>query len=143
MRRARRVAVTAGVLAALVGPVVIDRDSFPLSTYPMYSRARSSESTIVTAQGLRDDGTRRTLTPTLIGGSDDPLIVVGELRAALAAGRGDERCATIAARVGGRPSLDDLDTIEIVSERHDTVRRTLGENSLIERSTRAECAVPR
>ena len=142
VRRSRRAVVTAAVLAALVAPVVVDRDSFPLSTYPMYSRARGNESTIVTAQGVGADGTPRTLTPWLIGASDDPLVVVGRLRAALSAGRGDARCGEIAARVAGRASLDDIDTIEIVGERHDTVARTLGTDSLIDRDVRASCEVP-
>ncbi|MFK7919435.1 MAG: hypothetical protein AB8G14_15270 [Ilumatobacter sp.] len=141
--RRRRIVLTVGLLAALVAPVAIDRDSFPLSTYPMYSRARSGESTIVTAQGVEPDGTRRTLTPTLIGGSNDPLIVVGELRTALAAGRSDGRCVEIAERVAARSALAAVIAIEVVSERHDTVARTLGENSLIERSLRATCEVRR
>lgn len=138
-----RLAITVGVVVALAAPVVADRDSFPLSTYPMYSRARSGESTIVTARGLESDGSSRELTPTLIGDSDDPLIVVGRLRAALSAGRGGVRCAEIAERVAGRDAFDGVDVIEIVSERHDTVARTLGEDSLLEREVRATCEVRR
>lgn len=143
VRRSRRAAVTAAVVAALVAPMVVDRDSFPLSTYPMYSRSRGSTSTIVTAQGVSSDGTLRTLTPWLIGASDDPLVVVGRLRAALATGRGDVRCTEIADRVAGRTSFDDVETIEIVGERHDTVARALGESSLIDRDVRASCEVRR
>ena len=143
MRRSGRLAITVCVLAALMAPVVVDRDSFPLSTYPMYSRSRSGESTIVTAQGVLADGTLRTLTPTLIGASDDPLIVVGRLRAAMAAGRGDVRCAEIAERVARRTTLDDVVGVEIVGERHDTVARTLGEESLVDRDVRASCEVQR
>ena len=32
--------MTAAVVAALFVPVVLDRDDFPLATYPMYSRER-------------------------------------------------------------------------------------------------------
>ncbi|MEZ5257170.1 MAG: hypothetical protein R2705_09865 [Ilumatobacteraceae bacterium] len=81
---------------ALFAPVVLDRDSFPLSTYPMYAYARSTRSTIVTAHGVDAEGRIVGLTPELIGDSDDPLLVVGELRAALSLGRGDVRCAEIA-----------------------------------------------
>lgn len=143
LTRRTRLAVTSAVVAALIAPVVFDRDSFPLSTYPMYSRARSGESTLITARGITTDGATRELTPTLIGDSDDPLVVVGRLRAALSAGRGDVRCAEIAARVGGRDSLDDVASIEIVAERHDTVARTLDVDSLIEREVRATCEVER
>lgn len=143
LRRSRRAAITAAVLAALVAPVIVDRDSFPLSTYPMYSRSRGDESTIVTAQGVLSDGTLLTLTPWLIGASDDPLVVVGRLRAASSAGRGDVRCAEIAERVADRTALADVDTIEIVGERHDTVDRTLGEDSLVDRDVRVSCEVQR
>ncbi len=39
----------------LAAPVVFDRDSFPLSTYPMYARTRGTEVSFVTAQGIRGD----------------------------------------------------------------------------------------
>ncbi len=142
-RRTTRRLVTAAALVALAAPVVLDRDSFPLSTYPMYSRARSDRSTLVTARGVTADGVARELTPRLIGDSDDPLVVVGRLRAALASDRGDVRCAEIANRVAARPDLADIADIEIVTERHDTVARTLGDASLIERTVRATCEVER
>ena len=143
LRREMRGAVTAAVLVALVAPVVFDRDSFPLSTYPMYSRSRGPESTLVTARGITVDGSSRELTPTLIGDSDDPLVVAGRLRAALSVDRGDVRCAEIAERVATRSEFADVVVIQIVSERHDTVARTLNQKSLIERDVRATCEVDR
>ncbi len=143
LSRRTRGAVTFAVIGVLVAPVALDRDSFPLSTYPMYSSSRGSESTLVTAQGVRADGSMRELTPTLIGDSDDPLVVVGRLRSALATGRADVRCAEIAERVEARSAYVDVVAIEIVSERHGTVARTLGEDSLVERTVRSTCEVPR
>jgi hypothetical protein len=140
MTRRARLLITGVVLALLLYPVAIDRDSHPLSTYPMYARTRAQESTIATAVGVSDDGERRPLTPTLIGDSDDPLVVVGQLRADISAGRADERCATIARRVAGRDDLD-IGTIEVVTERHDTVARVLGEPSLLDRDVHASCEV--
>ena len=143
LRREMRGVVTAAVLVALVAPVVFDHDSFPLSTYPMYSRSRGAESTLVTARGITSAGSSRELTPTLIGDSDDPLVVAGRLRTALSVGRGDVRCAEIAERVATRSEFADVVVIEIVSERHDTVARTLDQESLIERDVRATCQVER
>ena len=143
-RRRTRVLITGGVLAARVAPVVADTDgAFPLSTYPMYSRARGTETTLVTADGVTAAGSEVTLTPTLIGNSDDPLIVVGELRAALRADRADERCADIAERVAARADRDAVVAIEVVSERHDNVERTLGEASRLQRDVEARCEVVR
>lgn len=141
-RRRVRLAVTVGVVAVLAAPVVVDTDgAFPLSTYPMYSRARGTETTFVTAQGVTADDERRTLTPFLIGASTDPLIVVGELRAALRADRGDDRCSQIAERVATRDDFADVTTIEIVVERHDNLERTRGDDSLVDREVRARCDV--
>jgi hypothetical protein len=81
----------------MVAPVVLDRDDFPLSTYPMYSRARLREQSLVTAVGVDAAGDRSRLSLEVIGASDDPLIVAAELRSAIADGRADERCAAIAA----------------------------------------------
>lgn len=134
--------ITGVVLLLLVYPVLFDRESHPLSTYPMYSRARIGESTIATAVGISADGEQLRLTPTLIGDSNDPLVVVGQLRADIREGRADERCETIAVRVSARENLDVV-TIEVVTERHDTVARVNDEPSLIDRSVHASCEVAR
>ncbi|MEZ5257169.1 MAG: hypothetical protein R2705_09860 [Ilumatobacteraceae bacterium] len=39
--------------------------------------------------------------------------------------------------------MNDVERVEVVSERHDTVARTRGESSLLERDVRADCAVER
>lgn len=122
MRRRARQLVTAGILGLLVLPVGLDRDGLPLSTYPMYSRARPSEVGFATAFGLDASGDRVTLGLDVIGRSDDPLVVAGELRAAIRAGRADVRCREIA----GRLAAPDADrgapvAVEIVTIRHDVI----------------------
>ena len=101
MGRRARILITAGVVGALVAPVVFDRDGFPFSTYPMYSRVRPDVLTFATAQAVDADGTATTLTLGIIGDSDDPLIVAGELRDAIRNGRADQRCDEIASRAAG------------------------------------------
>ena len=146
MRRRARVVVTAAVLAALAAPVVLDRDGIPLSTYPMYAGDRGREIALVTANALDADGERHRLSPRLIGRSDDPLVVAGELRAAVRADRAGERCAEIASRVAtsgvGRPDVSPLRAIEVVTELHDTVDRASGRTSLRRRIAHATCEVP-
>jgi hypothetical protein len=128
------------VLAALWVPVVIDRDSYPLSTYPMYSRARASEVSFVIATGLDDTGQQLRLSLGLIGASDDPLVVAGELRAAVADGRAEQRCERIAERV--RQDGDGrVVTIQVVTERHDVVERVAERESLLDRKVHARCPV--
>jgi len=129
-----------GVIVLMVLPVVIDRDSFPLSTYPMYSSARSEEVTIPTAVGVDQRGGEHRLTLQVIGASDDPLIVAGELRTAIAQDRADERCRAIAERASSSLAELDLVRIEVVMERHDVVAQVAGDPSLLERTVHAECA---
>jgi hypothetical protein len=143
MDRRARILVTAGVVGALVAPVVLDRDSLPLSTYPMYSRARGEEVTLPTAQAVDTAGRRSSLTLQVIGASDDPLIVAGELRTAIRDDLADRRCAEIAGRAATWSELPDTAVgIEVVTERHDVVARAGGEPSLLRRTVHASCEVP-
>lgn len=136
--------MTGGVVAALVAPVLLDRDGYPLSTYPMYARARAESVVLATAQGIDGAGARQQLSAGEIGASDDPLIVAGELREAIARGRAEERCAEIAARVARRSAgaaASGVVTIEIVTERHDVIARAGGDDSLLGREVHADCEV--
>ncbi len=143
MDRRLRILVTVVAVGALVAPVVLDRDSFPLSTYPMYARVRSDEVTFVTAHAVGPDRERSSLTLGVIGDSDDPLIVAGELRRAVRDGRAQARCNEIAERAREWDALpDDTTTIEVVTERHDVVAEVSGQPSLRDRTVHASCKVP-
>jgi hypothetical protein len=143
----RRVGWTIGgavVMIAMVLPVVLDQDSFPFSTYPMYSRARPAVVSIPSAIAIDGTGTEHRLSMRVIGRSDDPLIVAGELRSAIARGRADERCAEISERLGSeRAETQDLVRVEVVMERHDVVAQVNGESSLIDRTVHAACPTER
>ena len=129
-------------MAALVAPVVFDRDDFPLSTYPMYSRSRGDDVTFATAQAVDADGSVSTLSLAVIGASDDPLIVAGELRSALREDRAHERCREIADRARDWDGLAaDVVAIEVVTERHDVVAQVVGEPSLLDRTVHARCGI--
>lgn len=122
-------------------PVALDRDGLPLSTYPMYSSARPDEVTLVTAYGIGSDGRRGTLTLDAIGRSDDPLVVAGELRAAVRAGRADGACREIAARVQRDRRFSAVAEIEVVGERYDVVTQVVDDAGPIERDIHATCVV--
>lgn len=142
--RRARVLITAGVVAALVAPVALDRDSFPLSTYPMYSRTRGDTVVFVTAHAVSTDGAMSTLTLGVIGDSDDPLIVASALRDAVREDRALARCTEIARRAADWAGLPaDAVSIEVVSERHDVVAQVEGQPSVIDRTVHASCEVPR
>lgn len=130
------------VVGLLLAPVVTDSDDFPLSTYPMYSRSRPSEVSFVTASGVDETGARRNLSLGIIGASDDPLVVAGELRAAIRDGRAADRCEAIARRAL-RAERPDVDEIEVVTERHDVIDRVEGRASLLDRTVHARCSLDR
>jgi hypothetical protein len=142
--RRGRIVVTTAVVVALVAPVALDRDSFPLSIYPMYSSARGDRVTFATAQAVDAEGAASTLTLGVIGESDDPLVVAGELREAIRDGRASERCVDIAERA---TRWDDLPpatvAIEVVTERHDVIVQVEGGDSLVDRTVHARCEVAR
>ena len=143
MGRRARILTTVGVVGALLVPVALDRDGFPLSTYPMYSRTRGDAVTIATAQAVDGAGMNTTLTLGVIGDSDDPLIVAGELRDSIRDGRAQQRCVEIAARAAEWEGLAaDTTMIDVVIERHDVVAQVEGGSSLLERTVYASCAVP-
>ena len=128
--------VVLAVLLAVLSPAVRGRDSFPLSTYPMYAETRGEVVSISTAVGVDATGHRRPLSLRAIAATDDPLIAESTVDDAIRGGRADALCALIAGRVG-----PDVTRVEVVDERHDVVARALGRPSLVHRSVRASCAV--
>ena len=126
-----------GVLGAVVSAAVRDRDSFPLSTYPMYATARADVATLSTAVGVETGGAVRRLSLGAIARTDDPLIAESLVDRAIAADRGAALCAEIAGRVRDAS----IDTIEVVEERHDIVDRAAGRDSLLERTVHTRCEV--
>ncbi len=138
-RRWRQPTVLAAVVILLVLPVALDADDLPLSTYPMYSRARQAEVDFVTAHAVDADGAVVPLGLDVIGASDDPLIVAGELRAAIRSGRADERCEEIWQRALTDQVEAPTWTIRVVTERHDVIDHTADRASFRSRTVHAEC----
>ena len=109
----------------------------------MYARARGVEVTLATARAVEADGATSTLTLGVIGDSDDPLVVAGELREAIRDGRAVDRCSAIAERAARWDGLPvETTAIEVVTERHDVVVQVEGGDSLVERTVHARCEVP-
>ncbi|MEX0847075.1 MAG: hypothetical protein WD023_04780 [Ilumatobacteraceae bacterium] len=135
MRLLRLAALIVGV-AVLISPALRDRDSVPLSTYPVYSSVRPDVATFVTVHGERADGSIHRLSMDVIAQTDDPLIANSRLAGAVAAGRAEGVCAEIAER-----APNDVIAVVVVRERHDVVAAARGEDSLLRRDELARCAV--
>lgn len=136
---------TAVVVVAMLVPVALDRDDFPLSTYPMYSEARPSTVVLPTAVAVDAAGERQRLSLDVIAGVDDPLIAAAELRDAIAADRADDACAAVARRLvasgGEAREGSPLVAVEVATERHDTVARVRGDPSEVAREVHARCTI--
>lgn len=109
------------VLVAVLLPAARNRDSFPLSTYPMYAHTRDATVTMPAAIGVDAAGGARRLSMATIARTDDPLIATSVLRNAIGSGAAEALCAEIALRapVGIRQ-------VEIVEERVDLVEAAAG-----------------
>ena len=126
--------ITLAVLAAVVSPALRNRDSVPLSTYPMYASARGEVTVLSTAVGTDHRGAIRRLSMDHIARSRDPLVTEALVDTAIRNADADELCREIASRVG-----DDISEISVVEERHDLERYASGDPSLIHRQVQARC----
>jgi hypothetical protein len=134
------------VIAAVLGvvgfvPLVLDRDSYPLSTYPMFSTRRSTAETVDTAVAVDADGTIHRLGPQRIGGSDEIILATATVSGAIGVGTVDQLCTEIADRVAGDGPASAA-SVEVVTERYDAIRWYRGDHQPIERVVHASCPVP-
>jgi len=132
-----------------VVPFVLERDSFPLSDFPMFSSRRTTIESVDTAVAVSTDGIRQQrLTPSLISGSDEPVTAAVTVSRAVGGNTTDALCRDIAARVAkARPSwLADLaaggtSEIEVVTETHDALRYFDGDRTPLQRKVHASCPI--
>ncbi len=135
LRWCRRIVVMLAIVA-VASPAVRGRDSFPLSTYPVYASVRPRTTSLDTAIGYRADGSSRPLSMDVIAATDDPLIAQHRVAGAVADGRAGDLCARIADRAPAG-----VVAVAIVRQRHDVVLSARGAPSLLETTTHARCTV--
>jgi hypothetical protein len=146
MGRAYAYLVSATVLIATAWPGFrdVERDDFPLSTYPMFSRDRGRVAAVANAVAVDAQGKRHLLAPALIA-SQESMQAVATLWQAIRGGpRSSARlCETIAARVARDNALAALGPlrIEISEEKVDTLAYLAGNLEPISRKRHARCAV--
>ena len=137
MQQRWRAWVAAGFAVVGVGvfPLMADRDSFPLSTFPMFAADIDRTQAIDTAVGVAGDGAVVRLTPMQIAGTSVVNQAAAVVSAAIVQGRTADLCRTIAARV------DDSTEIEVVTERYDAPSWFDGQRDPVERVVHARCPV--
>src|SRR5918994_5144335 len=117
MRRAWAYGITVVVLALVFSPVLRpgQPDSYPLSTYPMFSYDRGRESALPTAVGITGDDQQRRLSPELISGGYEPIRAFATVEASIANGDTADLCREIAQRTA-ESRVPDVVAIEVVTE---------------------------
>ena len=109
-------------------------DSFPLSTYPMFSLARPRETTVSSAAGYDAAGARLRLSPRVVGGTGEVIQAAGTIVQAIR----DETTAALCEEI-----LTNVPTaavaVEIVTETYDVIGYFDGDEDPLERTIHARC----
>ncbi|WP_437489021.1 hypothetical protein WME75_09910 [Sorangium sp. So ce1014] len=137
--------VTAGLVLLMLAPLFRrpPADSFPLSTYPMFSWGRHDARTAVErAIGVDSRGERRPIPPRLVG-SEEVLQAKATLAQSIRQGARAARalCRGIAARVAEQDRYADVVKIEIRTDTFDAVAFFDGQEAPVDSKLHATCKV--
>lgn len=138
-----------GVSLVLVAAVVmpglrpLGYDSFPWSSYPMFSRERPREATVTHVVGLSFDGQRRRPVPPPILGSDEVLQAAATIHGAVRGGRARELCRQVAERLASASEWSDFEWVEVASDRYDVLEYFSGARAPLERTIHTRCRIRR
>ena len=97
----RRWAVPVAVAAMVLAPAFGDpgTDSYPLSSYPMFSTDRPTRADLATVVGVTAVGETVRLSPELIAGADEPILAAATVSRSIRGGQSDRLCSEAADRM--------------------------------------------
>lgn len=131
--------ITAALAVAIVSPVFRERawDSFPISSFPMFSRGDLGTRVWMGHVVLvARDGERRPAPPSVVG-TPEPMVAKNLVENAVARGEASALCLRIASRAPAGVA-----TVEIVTSVFDTTTY-FTDPTPVERSVHASCSVSR
>ncbi|KYF88332.1 hypothetical protein BE20_23250, partial [Sorangium cellulosum] len=137
--------VTAGLVLLMLAPLFRRPpvDSFPLSTYPMFSWGRhDARTTVERAVGVDSRGERRPIPPRLVG-SEEVLQAKATLAQSIRQGARAARalCRGVAARVAEDDRYADVVKVEIRTDTFDAVAFFDGHETPVDSKLHATCKV--
>ncbi len=143
--RARALAFSLVVIAAMIWPALREQpyDSFPLSTYPMFSSKRDT-AWIHVVVGFDERGNEHRIGPRLVANAE-VMQAAQTIQQAIRRKQAPALCERVARAVALTPELDALVRLEVQSRRFDprTYFVTEAGRTPLELRRRARCAVPR
>lgn len=142
-RRAIAYGLGLGVPLAVLSPLISGApDSFPLSTYPMFARARG-QPTLHVLVALTASGQQQRLPPAIVG-SKEVLQTKVLIERSVEGGEQamSELCAAAAQRVAAATAYGDARSVAIVQRRYDPVGYFVHGPTPLEEQRLFECAVP-
>ncbi len=151
MSRAYAISISVLLLGAVLSPALLDaqdprNDSFPLSTYPMFSYDKPRTATVTSAVALGPNGLEVPLAPEFIGTSET-MQALRTIANAVRAGRErtKELCATIAERVARSddPELARAERVAFVTLTVDSIHYLAGDRTPLDRRIAQRCRVQR
>jgi hypothetical protein len=134
----------AGVVVVGLGvvPLGLERDSFPHSTYPMFSSRRGAATAVDTAVATGAGDRVWRLDPERVAATDEVILAAATVSRHVNGGTADVLCGEIAERVAASgPS--EATAVEVVTERFDAVAWFRGERTPLDRVVHARCEVTR
>jgi hypothetical protein len=145
--RAFALVVGLALLSAVLSPALAEpgHDSFPLSSYPMFSRGRPDTGLVlVQALGVHEGGRRVPLPPRVSADTYEVLQSMAVLERAVREGpaRTDALCRAIAERARAA-GLEGVSAVELATSRFDVVDYFERERAPLAREVHARCEVPR
>ncbi len=122
--RAWALVVSAFFLGAVLWPLALDPvadDDFPLSTYPMFAKARGGTGSLVHLVALDGDGSARPLGPRWFGDRQVMQAYRTLRRAAGKPKRAQALCRDAARRIADEPAWADAVELQLRRDRYDIV----------------------
>jgi hypothetical protein len=136
------IAVGLGATVAVLSPLLaMDRDSFPISSYPMFARPRGQPDLFAVVARAADG--REVRLPASVVASSEPLQTKVLIQRSVEQGPEAMQalCRSVAARIAGGP--DALRSVEIVRRRFDPIAYFERGPEPIEQARLSTCPVPR
>jgi hypothetical protein len=151
MEKLHAYALSMAVLAAVLSPLRLDpqdprQDSFPLSTYPMFSYDRGRVASVTVALALGPDGYEAAIPPGFIATSETMQAMKTLAKSVRQGGeRARELCAAIAQRVASSPDPEfaPARSVAFVRVSYDSIDYLAGKRTPLSREVHEQCRVPR